>query len=569
MRRLGQAALLLAAAGLIVWRAARSKPAPPALPPLPALFEDVTQRAGIDFAHFQGRRSSLLPEDMGSGACWGDVDGSGNLALYLVNAEPVDPAKRNPGSHPRNALYRNHGDGTFEDVTEKAGVRGRGLGMGCLFVDLENKGRPDLLVTGYEGNILYRNEGGWKFTEITRSAGLNDGRWSSGACAADYDNDGRLDIFVPHYVDFKLVNASKRTAIERGGFSIPLTLSPFAFRPVGSSLYHNEGGGRFREVGREAGVVNKDGRALQCVFADLDEDGRPDLYAADDVGPDVLLRNVGGGRFKDVTNEAWLGDVKSSMGVAIGDFDRDGDQDLAVTQWIAHEKSLYINLLRERGGMDKPGHRLHFADGNAAAGLGETTLDNVGWGVAFLDYDNDGWPDLLIVNGSTFEDQDHLERLVPQRMQLFHNEGNGTFTDVSARAGPAFQVPINARGAAIADYENDGRVDIAVNVNGGKALLLRNVVPNGNHWLETRLRGSRGNRDGVGARVTVTTGEGRGQSCLVTAGGSYLSMNSLRCHFGLGRWDVVKNVRVSWPSGQVQTLKDVTADQILKVVEPR
>ncbi|HAZ08014.1 MAG TPA: hypothetical protein DCZ01_05700 [Elusimicrobia bacterium] len=545
--------------------------APPPKPAAaPAIFEDVSSRAGIDFRHFQGRRSSLLPEDMGSGACWGDVDGDGNLDLYLLNAAPLDPKKAESGSRPRNALYRSRGDGTFEDVTEKASVHGRGLGMGCVFGDFNNSGRHDLFVTGYGGNIFYRNDGGWKFTEITRESGLSDTRWATGACLGDYDNDGRLDIYVPHYIRFedRPGGRLRSSAVERGGFSIPTTLSPFAYPPESGALYHNEGAARFRNVTSEAGVANGEGKGMQCLFADLDEDGRPDLYVADDVSPDILYRNTDGRRFADVTSSAWLGDVKSSMGIALGDFDRDGDQDLAVTEWIAHEKSLYINLLRERRDKDIPGRRLHFADGNAAAGLGEATLDYVGWGVGFLDYDNDGLLDLLIVNGSTFEDRDHPERLVPQRMQLFHNNGNGTFSDVSASAGPAFQTPLNARGAAFADYDRDGRVDVAINVNGGRALLLRNLVPNGNHWLEVGLAATRGNWDSVGARVTAAMSDGRSQTCLVTAGGSYLSGNSLLCHFGLGSWESVDRLDVVWPSGRKRSLKAVAADRVVTVNEP-
>ncbi len=565
--RWAQAALL----ALLVVGAYRLRrqapPVPPSVSVAPVLFEDVSQRAGIDFKHFQGRRSSLLPEDMGSGACWGDVDGDGRLDLYLVNAAPLDPKKADPGSRPRNALYRNRGDGTFEDITEKTGVGGRGLGMGCVFADLANAGRPDLLVTGYEGSILYRNDGGLRFTEITKEAGLSDARWSAGACLADYDDDGKLDVYIPRYVGFDMKALPKRASAQRAGYSIPVTISPFAYPAVGNSLYHNEGARRFKDATKQAGVAATDRKGMQCLFADLDDDGRPDLYVADDVSPDALFRNEGGGKFQDATYEAWLGDVKSSMGAGLGDFDGDGDFDLVVTQWIAHEKSLYINLLRERKGKDRPGKRLHFADGNAPSGLGEATLDYVGWGTAFLDYDNDGRQDILIVNGSTFEDRQAPERLVAQRMQLFHNSGDGTFKDVSARAGPAFQTPLNARGAAVADFDGDGRLDVAVNVNGGPALLLRGAVSNANHWLDVLPRGTKGNRDGVGVRVTVEAG-GRRQTCLAASGGSYLSGHGPGCHFGLGAAGKAELIEVAWPSGARRALRDQAVDRRLLVDEP-
>lgn len=553
--------------GGILW--SRRGPRTPAAAPADGFFEDASPRAGIAFRHFQGRRSSLLPEDMGSGACWGDADGDGWEDLYLVNARPLDAQKAEPGSNPRNALYRNRGDGTFEDATQRAGAGGRGLGMGCVFADFSNSGRPDLLVTGWEGSILYRNDGGLKFTEITREAGLSDSRWSAGACVGDYDGDARLDLYLPRYVAFDRNYPPRTSAVERGGFSIPVTLSPFAFPSSGNSLYRNLGGRRFQDATRSAGVGAGDRKGMQCLFADLDEDGRPDLYVADDVTPDALFRNAGGGRFADATYEAWLGDVKSSMGAGLGDFDADGDWDLIVTQWIAHEKSLYLNLLRERRGTDAPGKRLHFSDGNTPAGLGETTLDTVGWGTAFLDFDNDGWADILIVNGSTFEDREAPEKLSPQKMQLFRNDGDGTFTEVSSAAGAAFQNPINGRGAAVADYDRDGRLDLAVNANGGPALLLRNAVRNGNHWLQIQLSGRRSNRDAVGAKVTARTPDGRTQSCLVTAGGSYLSMNSRVCHFGLGRWERAEEVFIRWPSGREQSLGAVPADRRLSVIEGR
>ncbi|MCR4296016.1 MAG: CRTAC1 family protein [Elusimicrobia bacterium] len=534
-------------------------------PEAPVVFEEVSKAAGVSFRNFPGTRGSLLPEDMGSGVCFADADGDGRDDLYLVNSAPLDAARREAGAGVENALFLNQGGGSF---ARSAAAPGRGTGMGCLFADFSGDGRRDLFLTSWEGDLFYRNEGGGRFAEAGSAAGLTDRRWGAGACAGDFDGDSRLDLYVPRYVDFDPARVPRRPAMERAGYNVPVALSPHAFPPVGGSLYRNQGGGRMRDIARKAGAEGADRKGMQCLFADLDEDGRPDLYVADDVTPDLLLRNRGGGKFSDATFEAWLGDVKSSMGAALGDYDGDGDLDLAVTQWIAHEKSLYINLLRERAAKDKPGRRLHFADGNAAAGLGETTLDNVGWGAAFLDYDNDGRLDLILANGSTFEERDRPEKLIGQKLQLFRNRGDGTFADVSSKAGPAFQLPLNARGLAVADYDADGRLDVAVNVHGGDALLLRNVMRNGNRWLELRLRGRKGASDAIGARARLTTPDGRVQTRLVSAGGSYLSQHSFTLHFGLGSSGRASRIEILWPSGRTTVLENQDAGRLLDVEEP-
>lgn len=534
-------------------------------PAEPAVFEDVAKAAGVGFRNFAGTRGSLLPEDMGSGVCFADADGDGRDDLYLVNSAPLDAARREPGAAAGNALFLNKGDGSF---SRSGAATGRGTGMGCLLADFSGSGRRDLFLTSWEGDLLYRNEGGGRFAEAGPAAGLTDRRWGAGACAGDFDGDSRLDLYVPRYVDFDPARVPSRPAMERGGYNVPVALSPHAFAAVGGSLYRNEGGGRMRDVTLAAGAGGADRKGMQCLFTDLDEDGRADLFVAADVTPDLLLRNRGGGRFSDATFEAWLGDVKSSMGAALGDYDGDGDLDLAVTQWIAHEKSLYINLLRERAAKDKPGRRLHFADGNAAAGLGETTLDNVGWGAAFLDYDNDGLLDLLLANGSTFEERERSEKLIGQKLQLFRNRGDGTFAEVSSKAGPAFQLPLNARGLAVADYDADGRLDVAVNVHGGDALLLRNVAASGNHWLELRLRGRKGASDAIGARARLTTPDGKVQTRVVAAGGSYLSQHSFTLHFGLGTAARASRIEILWPSGRASVLTGQDADRLLVIDEP-
>ena len=535
-------------------------------------FEDVAEKSGIHFHHFNGIRSHLLPEDYGSGVCFADIDGTGWDDLYFVNSHPMNSTLKIPGRSSRNALYRNRGNGMFVNITDTANVAGRGLGMGCLFGDFGNTGREDLLVTTYgKGNIFYRNQGHKRFVEETASAGLGgDLRWGSGACAADYDGDGRLDIDVPHYAAFSHKLRGEKTS-AREGFIVPAALNPFSFPPAGNSLYRNEGAVKFKNMTSTLNLANISGRGLQCLFTDFNGSGLPDIYFADDMSPDAFFVNSGHGTFENDTSKVDLGDISGSMGVTAGDLDGQGQPDLLVTQWMTSAPRLYVNTCNHKQG----GHRgripcLRFSDQSEDAGLDETTFGLVGWGVAFLDYDNDGCLDLLIVNGSTEEDANQQDRvLIPQRMKLFQGHCDGTFTDVSDSAGPAFARPINGRGLAIADYDHDGRMDAAINVNGGRAILLHNIVHNSNHWLELRLRGVKTNRDAVGARVDILLADGRKQTRWVTAGGSYLSENSLLIHFGCGRFSQVELLKIRWPrpSRLVQIFHNVPADRLWDLSE--
>ncbi len=517
------------------------------------LFHDAAAEAGIEFKHLPRVRSSLLSEDSGSGACFVDFDGDGDLDVFLVNFGAS------------NALLRNVG-GTFEDVTKTSGLGGRGDGMGCLFGDVDNDGDQDLFLSGFGPDSYWRNEGDGTFVDATAEAGLRGGGWGMGASFGDYDLDGDIDLYVPRYVTYKVESASRALETDRDGNLVPLSLNPFSFEPQGNTLYRNEGGGRFKDVTAAAGVRDSRGRGMQAVFADLDHDGYPDIYVANDISTNVLFHNRGDGTFVNAADESWTADFRSSMGIAVGDFDNDLDQDMLVTHWIAQMNALYMNVL-EQGPLGKEGLRLHFSDVAEPAGLGESSMDFSGWGVGFFDADNDGYLDVFIANGSTLERKEKREELVSQKNLLFHNNGDGTFSDVSERCGEDFNRPGNGRGAAFGDYDGDGDIDILLNNANGAAQLLRNDWNSGNHWLKVRLRGTRGNRDGVGARVEITLPGGARQVRMLVSGGSFLSSSSPVAHFGLGRESRVEKIVVHWPGGGLQTLTGAKADQTVIVIE--
>lgn len=526
------------------------------------VFTDVTDSAGIRFRHFQGTRSSWIPEDMGSGAAWGDYDGDGWVDLFVVNeAGPLglpDSARRH--SPARSTLYRNNGDGTFTDVTDAAGVDHRALGMGAAWADYDNDGRLDLVVTAFGVNTLYHNNGDGRFTDRSRASGVGGpvGFWT-GASWGDYDRDGYLDLYITGYVRF----------VRRPGDDVrlhndpedPASLNPSSYAPERNLLYHNNRNGTFTEVAARAGVIDTTGRGLSASWTDFDEDGWPDLYVANDVSDNALFRNRGNGRFEDISHPAGVADYRSAMGLAVGDWDGDGDQDIAITHWIAQENALYDNQRQADPGP------LRFRDEADRFGLGQIALDFIGWGTSFLDYDNDGWLDLIVVNGSTFQDRNDPTRLVAMKNQLFWNRGpKEGFFDVSSVGGAWFQQPNVGRGAAIADYDRDGDLDVFVVVNGGRGVLLRNDGGDRNAWLDVDLRNTTGNTEGVGATIRVIAG-GRSQVRQVGAQSSYLSQNARTEHFGLGQLTRVDTLEVTWPGGQRQRLLDLPVNQRL-VVEP-
>jgi hypothetical protein len=532
-------------------------------------FSDVTEEAGIRFRHFSGSRSTQLPEDMGSGAAWADYDRDGWPDIYIVNLSgPItlsDSALAESAAY--SALYRNNRDGTFSDVSAAAGVDLRAWGMGAAWGDYDNDGWPDLFVTTYGTNVLFRNNGDGTFTDVTAASGLGEARgfWT-GTSWADYDLDGLLDLYVTGYVKYTQLDPGGTTS--QYDVEVPASLNPSSFEPERNLLYRNNGDGTFTEVAERAGVLSSSGRGLAAAWTDLDEDGWPDLYVANDVSDNVLYRNRGNGTFEDISHAARVADYRGAMGIAVGDWDGDSDTDLFVTHWIAQENALYRGLRAEFSSREAPPQNLtQFMDEADRYGLGQIALDFIGWGTSFFDYDNDGRLDLLVVNGSTFQQSDRPELLIPMRDQLFWNRGpDDGFYDVSPVAGSYFQREEVGRGSALADYDNDGDLDIFILNHGAPGVLLRNDGGDSNRWLKVSLEGRVSNRSAIGAKVRIVAGDAV-QVREIGAQAPYLSQNSRVAHFGLGVHSLVDTLTVTWPSGQVDTLMNVASNRTVRVLE--
>ncbi|CAM3269342.1 CRTAC1 family protein [Rhodothermus bifroesti] len=564
--------------GLVVWRMTETEEAPyrpgervegveaRLVRTLPAdypriTFVEVTHLAGIDFRHFSGQRTSQIPEDMGSGAAWGDYDRDGWEDLYVVNTIGPLTMTRDEGRKAGtcNRLFRNNGDGTFTDVTKTARVGFCGWGMGATWGDYDNDGWPDLIVTAFGELVLYHNNGDGTFTEVTQRAGLSgfEGFWT-GASWGDYDNDGDLDLYITGYVRYVPME-NDPTAL---GFDIenPPGINPSSFEPERNLLFRNNGDGTFTEVASRAGVANPMGKSLSAAWVDLDQDGWLDLYVANDVSDNAFFRNRGDGTFEDLSYPALVADYRSSMGIAVGDWDGDGDLELFLTHWVAQENAFYTNLIREEG-------KLLFRDEADRYGLGQISLDYVGWGTFFFDYNNDGRPDLFVTNGSTLQQRDRPQLLVPQKDLLFWNRGADGFYDVSAVSGSYFDSLFVGRGAAFADYDRDGDLDLFVVNHGTRGVLLRNEGGSQQSWLQVALESRSCNRMALGAWVRVVVGNSA-QVQQIGAQSSYLSQNSYVAHFGLGEAAVVDTVEVIWPcNGKRQRLEHVPARQRILIVE--
>jgi hypothetical protein len=524
-------------------------------------FTNAAAEAGLDFRHFPAARTTQLPEDMGSGAAWGDYDGDGDWDLYLCDIAHALGAAAPVGG---NRLYRNDGAGAFMDVTAASGVGFQGLGMAAAWADFDRDGLLDLVTTAFGPLTLYRNNGDGTFREVSHEAGLGgfEGFWT-GASWADYDGDGHDDLYVCGYVryDFRPDLAGRES--NQYAQSIPFTLNPSSYEPVRNLLFHNRGDGTFEEVAVRAGVANPGGRSLSASWTDLDLDGRPDLYVANDVSDNALFRNRGDGTFEDLSYSARAADYRGAMGLAVGDFDNDGDSDLFVTHWIAQENGLLWNLLRAAEPR-KAGAALEFTDVADMLGLGQVSLNDVGWGTSFADLDLDGRLDLFVANGSTFEDAADPKRLRPMRSRVFwQKDPSAGFFDVSAEAGPALQSDRVARGAAFADYDEDGDIDILVVHHQAAPWLLRNDSAPG-QWLKVRVECGAGGFACFGATVEIETGALR-QRREIGAQSSYLSQNAPEAHFGLGSAERVDVVRVRLPGGVERLFENVDANQTLSV----
>jgi hypothetical protein len=519
------------------------------------LFRDIAASAGIRFRLGHGGRSPLdIHETLGHGAALLDVDGDGLLDIVLVGPDQC-------------RLYRNAGSGHFADVSAAAGLRQPGYWMGCAAADYDNDGRVDLFVTGFGGCALYHNEGG-RFREVTAAAGVRDSGWSTSAGFADVDGDGRLDLYVARYVHFD--SRSVRFCEQNG---VRTACGPTTYDPEQGRLFHNEGAGRFRDITRAAGLSSARGNALGVAFGDYDGDGRVDLAVANDQLPSDLFHNLGrspaGGsapvRFASAGVTSGIaynaaGQAYAGMGIDWGDVDGDGRLDLVVATYQHQPRSLYR---QDRTGL--------FTDVAAAAGIARATVNSLAFGARFFDYDNDGWLDLALANGHVVDNIQQAEQNVTYRQpsQLFHNRGGaapGRFEEVSAHAGPGFARPIVGRGLCVGDLDNDGRLDLLIVDAEGAPLLLRNEDRAGTHWLTLRLIGSSSNRDGLGARVTLTAG-GRSQTRECFTDGSYMSASDPRVHMGLGSAARADRIVIRWPDGRRQELRDVKGDRQLIVRE--
>ena len=519
--------------------------------PIPQ-FEDVTRKSGINFQHSFGEKAlSSIQEGTGSGCAWIDYNNDGLMDLYVVNGRHVDGLTDHSapdGMDATNHLYRNNGDGTFTDVTTQAGVPGRGFGVGITAGDFDNDGNEDLYLTNYNSAILYHNNGDGTFTDITAKAGVTNPNFGTGAAFLDYDRDGRLDLFVGNYLKYDPANRQYYAAHQYPG--------PLEYAPETNRLFHNNGDGTFTDVSAASGISAQPGRAMGVTVGDYDGDGWPDIYVANDTMASFLYHNNRNGTFTDVAVDMGAaygqnGEASTAMGPMFGDYENKGQQALFVSD--AH----FHRLLRNSG---KPGEP--FEDVTNESGVGSVSGQFVGWGDGLFDFDNDGWKDLFIVNGG-------LVWLIPQQSSLLRNNGDGTFTDISLQAGSFFATQIVSRGACFADYDNDGYIDAFVVTLGGKGILLHNTPSAGkrNHWLTIKLVGTRSNRDGFGASLEATAGDLH-QWVQSTSASGYLSQNDPRPHFGLGQHAVVNTLTIHWPSGTIQTLHDIKADQVLKITEP-
>jgi len=530
-------------------------------------FVDVAESAGIRFQHFPFNRTTQLPEDMGSGAAWGDYNNDGWLDLYVVNQSgTVDMVSGEmTGSSAHSRLYRNNGDGTFTEVSNEAGVAYFGIGMAAAWGDYDSDGWLDLLVTSYGRNVLYHNNRDGTFTDISERAGIVgwQGFWT-GASWGDYDLDGHLDIYICGYVQYSDDHLGETTLQYET--EMPASLNPSSFPPERNLLFRNQGDGTFTEVAVAAGVENQNGRSLSATWCDFDNDGLIDLYVANDVSDNVFFLNNGDGTFRDVSHMALVADYRGAMGIATSDWDNDLDFDMVITHWIAQENALYNNLLSQLDTLElSDANAIKFMDVADRYGLGQIALDFVGFGAAFSDFNNDGWEDLFMTNGSTMQQDENPLYLEPMPDQLFWNAGpEQGFFDISSLSGPGFEPEFVGRGAAIADYDNDGDQDIFVVNNHGPAQLLQNQRNLKNNWLTIILNSLQKNRSGIGAHLQLYTGE-HVQFRQIGAQSSYLSQHSMRAHFGLGDTEQIDSLLIRWPDGKQQKITEIQTNQILTI----
>jgi len=523
---------------------------------------DVAQQAGVTLLNLSGDPpKDYIVDSIGSGAAWFDYDNDGDLDLMLVNGSTRARMKR--GGDPMVALYGNDGSGRFTDVTAATGLSRRGWGMGTCVADYDNDGFQDVYVTAWGPNALFHNNGNGTFSDVTPAAGVGDTRWGTGCAFGDYDRDGHVDLYVANYVAF-----DENKIPKRGEGCSYMTLSvycgPMNLAGEADVLYRNNGNGRFTDVTRQAGIRDPGYFGFGVLFADLDDDGWPDIYVANDSVPNLLFHNNRNGTFTEQGLKAGvavsgMGKEQAGMGVDAGDYDGNGHLDLLVTNF-SHD----YNTLYENSGSG------FFTDVSHLAGIAQGGAPYMGWGVGFVDLDNDGHLDVFVANGHVYPDIDGhgLSTTYLQRKQVFRNLGNKRFQNVTDASGNGLLLKKSSRGAAFGDFDNDGDIDAVVLNLDDRPSLLRNDTPRTAHWITLRLQGTKSNRDGIGAKIRVEAG-GRRQTAEVRGDGSYLSHHDMRAHFGLGDATRLETIEIRWPSGQIDTAKALAADRFYVAVEGR
>jgi hypothetical protein len=538
--------------------------------PLSVEFVDVAKRAGLNAQTIFGgvKKNKYLLETTGCGVAFYDYNNDGWLDIFLVNGWRLEGFPK--GQEPVCHLFKNNRDGTFTDVTLKAGLARSGWGQGVCIGDYDNDGYEDLFITYYGKNALYHNNGDGTFTDVTDKAGVGGKgtRWNTGCAFVDYDRDGRLDLFVANYIDLDLKTApvpESGPCLYKG---VMVACGPPGLQGGKNILYHNNGDGTFTDVSEPAGITKANGTyGLGVLIADFNNDGWPDIYVANDSTASTLYQNLKNGKFEDVAIASGAalspdGKPQAGMGVSAGDYDHDGNLDIVKSNFAGDTHSLYRN---QGDG--------NFEDVTFASGLGVNTK-YLGWGCGFFDMDNDGWLDVLICNGHVYPEVEQLktEAAYAQRKLLYRNLRNGRFEDVSFKAGPGISTPAPARGCAFGDFDNDGDLDIVVNTVNDYPQLIRCDSTTRNNWIKVRTIGTKSNRSGIGARIRCVSRSTESANSLeqideVRSGGSYFSQNDLRVHFGLGKAEKVDLIEIRWPSGQMDTIKNVIANRVIYVKE--
>jgi len=527
-------------------------------------FEEIAAKAGLRFVTQNSPTANKNQvETMVAGVALLDYDGDGYLDIYLVNGAALPSLQKESPAY-WNRLFRNNHDGTFTDVTERAGLAGAGYGMGVAVGDYDNDGRPDLFLANVTGNQLFHNNGDGTFTDVTAKAGLAGAQmngkkmWSVGAGWFDYNNDGLLDLFVVNYCVWE-VNKDPYCALKNG---MRAYCHPTVYASLHNTLYRNNGDGTFTDVSQETGIAEHMGKGMSVSFADYDGDGFLDAFVTNDTTPAFLFHNLGGKRFEEVGVAAGVayapdGSTLSGMGSDFRDVNNEGRPDI----WYTAVEHQSFPLLINSGHGD-------FDDLTWASGL-QATTEMSGWGNGIYDFDNDGWKDLFVARANVLDNISELipSRKYPESNSIFRNLENGKFQEVSAAAGPDFQLEAAHRGAAFGDLDNDGRVDVVVSVLGGQVKLFHNISDTGNHWVLLKLVGTKSNRMGIGAQIHITTEDGRSQWNEVTTAVGYASSSDSRVHFGLGKNQRIKDLEIRWPSGIKQTLHDLAVDRILTIEE--